>query len=392
MKYTLENIAHTFNKTIILGEDNWKALTLSLMSAYAPRILVSGIEIRSNLHVLFAGDISSAKSQTLNVIKKVAPKWELISKATEASMEGSAVNKNIKKGVLERASEGIIVIPEFQTAYYGHMQILREALDCGEIRVFKKGQTRIYTPNTTVLSACNPTDDFFLEGMGLREQVKFKEGLLSRFDILIPTLSTPEMSQRVVDGAVLFGKSPTGVKWNSLKSFFKRKRASMKKVKAVHIDESYEQQLKEVFRDQNKRTLATRPFVILRDLETLLRLVNAVTVFETKSTGVAKVTEEAVECGIELWEHILNLRAEFYKKNKRDIQTIPEHIIQLLQKQGGTAKVEDLKEEIVVKQSLCSEPTFYRKVKDLREHGEVKHTKGHGATLEITASTSFKED
>jgi len=393
VKQSLDELSQALNGIIILGEDNWKTLLLAMMSPYAPRIPLSGVEVRNNLHTLLVGDSGSAKTQTLNVIKKVAPKWESISKASEPSLEGSAVTKTIKPGILETASDGILLVSEFQSAYYSHTQILREALDCSEIRIFKKGESRIYTPNVTLMANCNPSDDFFQQGLKLREQVKFKEGILSRFDVLIPLLVSPELNEQVLERLVLFGRSPAGVEWKSLQDFFQRRSKLMSNVQQTGISVDQEACLKDVFKKHNRRRqLDKRPFLTLRDVETLMRLLNTLTAFEnTVSTRVVNPSDAQLEVAIGLWEHLLALRQEFYSERIRRVLTISQQILQYVETKGGSSKVEDVKAEICDDRKLCSTATLYRKLNRLEEQGRISHKKGPEASVQVIVVGSYLE-
>lgn len=381
MKTNFDSLAETLNSVIILSEDAWKPIILSMLSPYAPRPMLNSLEIRPNLHTMFAGDVSTAKSAVLNIVKKVATKWESISKATEPSMEGSAVGKDIKAGILERASGGLLVIPEFQSVFFQHVQVLREALDGAEIRIYKKGQERKFTPNVTMMTACNPKNDFF-KNANLREQVTFKEGLLTRFDVLIPLIASADLNEKVLEKLTLFGESATGVDWGIMAKWFKRVSKRMKRVTQVTIADGHEEQLKEAFKRHNKRRLRGRPFLILRDMETLMRLVNVVTAFEARSTGVVTASDAQIAGAIGLWENLLTYRREFYLNQTRLVRSLSDEIYDVIEAGKGPVEVADVIEEICVSQQLCSPSTVYRKLQSLKRQGFIKHKKGHDATVE----------
>ena len=276
-------------------------------------------------------------------------------------------------------------------------RILREALDGSELRIHKRGQTRIFVPNITVMAGCNPSDDFFIEGQGLRDQVKFGEAILSRFDVLIPTLSTPELNAEVVDNMRLFGSAPADVSFSALHSFFVERTTQMQLIARVRLDAVQQDKLKQAFKKHNMRPdLQRRPFLILRDMEILLRLVNSVVCFnhppgipadtEAYSTCVVEASEDDIDLAVNLWEHMLNMRSEFYTETDRKITTLQETIVQAVHTSGGSALVEKVKQQLCDDRKLCSPATFYRKLNTLEQQGKISHKKGPDATINILGS------
>jgi DNA replicative helicase MCM subunit Mcm2 (Cdc46/Mcm family) len=381
---SLSDLARELNRAIILGEDMWKMTLLSIISPYAPRVQLNGLDIRPNLHMLMAGDVSTAKSAIIELAKKIAPKWDSITKATDASLEGSSNSVvEFTQGLLESASDGILVVPEFQSHRFASIQILREALDGHEVRIFKRGQMRAFTPNITLIAACNPIDDFYNTKKEMRNQVAYKEGLISRFDFVIPLLASAKLNAAVVEEINLFGSASTPVDLSSIAAELSATRGALRKITSVSITNEQQRRMKDVFKFHNQRKLRNRPFLVLRDLETICRLVNALVAFNAREhaqTAQLLATDLEVDQAISIWESLLMLRQEFYTSTIRSLQTLDDKILDAIAKKG-TEHTEAIKEIICNQNHLCSEATFYRRLSNLVSSGQVQHQKGPGATV-----------
>lgn len=393
----LISLAQALNDIIIIGEDQWRLILLSIVSTYAPRLKMNGLDIRNNLHVLFPGDVSTAKSQIINVIKKIAPKWESISKATEPSLEGASIsNTEMRAGLLETASDGMLLIPEFQSAYFSHIQVLREALDGSEVRVVKRAQMRAFTPNITLVGACNPSDDFFNDEYPMRKQIGYKEGLMTRFDIVIPLLASPDLNERVIEKMSLFEATPAGVDWKRMAECLDRIQTRLKPIKQITITQSQAAVLKRAFLLHNRRTLRGRPFVLLRDMETLCRLTNAITAFFSTfippEMNTLTVKDEHIDLAVSLWESILAMREQFYNNMTRQMDSLDDLILKEIENQGGLAFVTEVKEAICEQKKLCGTTTFYKRLSELTAQGMLMRKKGPAASVAIITNASTGVD
>ena len=93
--------------------------------------------------------------------------------------------EEIEEGVIDWANNGTIIVEEFTNAF-AKMPLFRRVMDCEEVTIFKKGSQKNMQVNTTMLAACNPDADFFLEEVNgkpvsFRNQIAFKEGIISRY-------------------------------------------------------------------------------------------------------------------------------------------------------------------------------------------------------------------
>lgn len=392
-----EKIALDLDRIVIFGPRNWELTLYSLMSPHAPRLLINNLDYRANIHEMLAGDISTAKSKILKICKLIAPKMMVVDETTKARFEGSAPTRSgdeIEDGLLDLAMNGVMIIEEY-TNTFARMPLMRRAMDGEYIEIHKKGSSKGIDVNTTMLAACNPEGDFFREEVegNFREQITFKEGILSRFDVLILLTATQVKNELIIDKINLMStRSPLDkIDFAAIKEDLETLAGGMHSgaITRVTITRTQEQKLKEAFlnqntRDKNQRLLKNRPLVILRDLENVARLVNVIaTVNFSKRTiknGLLKAKDEDIDKAIQLWENLIKLRVEIYGRSNRNFMTVKDEILVFTmrtqshyQNQGGEAMVpvSEVYAEIVDRRRLIGKTTFYKELQTLRETGEI---------------------
>lgn len=393
-----EKIAMTLDRIVIFGPRNWELILYSIMSPHAPRLLINNLDYRANIHTLLAGDISTAKSKILKIAKLISPKMLVVDETTKASFEGVAPTRSgdkIEDGVLDHAMDGNMIVEEY-TNSFARMPLMRRVMDGEYIKIYKKGSSKGIHPNTTLLAACNPREDFFIEETegSFRQQIVFKEGILSRFDNLILLTATQVKNELIIEKMHLMStRSPLAkIDFMVIKEDLDTLAEGMKSgaITRVTITPTQEHTLKEAFLNQNRRDkaqriLRNRPLVILRDLETLARLVNIITTVNfskrTIKNGLLKARDDDVTKAVQLWENLINMRVEIYGKHgTRNFATVKEEMMTFIARTQGYYKnegreekvpVAELKREIVDRRQLVGKTTFYEELRTLRESGDI---------------------
>ena len=382
-KTNFEKIADQLNKVVIWGTAAWELILYGVMSVYSPRIFINNLDRRSNIHCILAGDISTAKSGVLKVCKFIAPKSVIMDDSSKATFEGIANRGGIEEGVLDWAKDGIILVEELSTKLT-RMKLFRRAMDCEDYAVHKGGSSKVRPVNTTMIAACNPDEDFFQEETSFRSQIPYKEGILSRFDVLIPLTSTPEQNDMILDEMTLFEEGQT-FSFADIKSQLHTLSVGMKNIKRVSLTLEQSDKLKEAFRlhnnrDQKSNVLKFRPLVILRDLETLARFVNTIaTVNFSKRTiddeGTLLVDDSDIEKGIQLWENLLSYRIQLYSdKPARNLMSISDEMVLYLFSNDAVSNeiaVSQLFNEFVSVRRMLAKSTFYKELDTLIETGRI---------------------
>ena len=372
-KTEVEQLASELNRIVILGRETWELILYAVMSPYAPPINVNNIRERPNLHFLFVGDVSTAKSKVDKIIERIAPKALRISKSTEASFEGVAKQETIEKGIIDYANFGVLIIPEF-TRVFEEFKILREVMDCDRITIVKGGIRKELPVNITFFAGCNPRADFFQNEINLRDQIAFRDGILSRIDILMPLMTSAEKNELLLDQIDIFGTEQPEVTLEDIQERLKTLSTGMMSlVTNVVLAEEQKRIIKKAFLSHNKK-LKNRPLLVLRDLETLCRLVNviATTNFPHRehTDGVIQAKDQDVLKAIELWEEVIAQRMILYTSKRRLIFTLREKIMMEIVRNGNQIRQMELKNQIVA-EGLCSSKTVDRKINQLATEGRI---------------------
>ncbi len=386
-KTDFEKTAQLLNQIVIVGEAIWELTLYATMSPYAPRVLINNLDYRANIHEMLAGDISTAKSKIHKILKVIGPKVVPLDETTKPTFEGVAPTRtgdDIEEGVLDWAKDGIIIVEEFTRRHAG-MPLFRRGMDCEDYAVYKKGSKKIRDVNSTWICACNPNEDFFQTEMEFRRQIPFKEGVLSRFDVLIPLTATQDKNDLIVDQMDLFGTKTDEIDFDAIKEQLVTLSAGMRDIKQVALKEEQKQMLRNVFkehndRDRKQRLLKNRPLVILRDLETLARFVNIIATVnfprrKISRRGVLWAEDEDIEKAIQLWENLLQFRVQLYTRaGDRNLRTVSDEICLFMWRSEGQYReipIQDVYNEIVLLRRLVGQTTFYKEIKNLVETGRL---------------------
>ena len=382
IKTDFEELARDLNVLVIVGVDVWELTLYCLMSPNAPRFLMNALDYRPNVHEMLAGDISTAKSKVLKISKMIAPKMLVVDDTTKPTFEGVAPTRSgddIEEGVIDWANDGVMIVEEFTTKF-AKMPLFRRVMDGEYIQIHKKGSSKGLQANITMLTACNPDDDFFQEEMNFRKQIPFKEGVLSRFDVLIPLTATQLKNEIIVDKIDLFGTKVEGlIDFNEVQTRLTTLAKGMKQIHFVLLTEEQKKRLRDTFKDQNRRNvIKNRPLVILRDVETLARLVNVIATVNFSrrkiQDGLLFADDEDIDKAIQLWENLLNYRVQLYARSSRNLTTISEEFVIHLSRIGGTENwipQDELYEEFVNIQRKIGRSTFYNEIRSLLEEGRI---------------------
>ena len=171
-------------------EDVKKALACLLMSG-SRKILPDGVRLRGDVNVLLMGDPSTAKSQLLKFIERVAPIGVYTSgKGSSAAGLTASVIKDAKGdfylegGAMVLADGGVICIDEFDKMREGDRVAIHEAMEQQTISIAKAGITTVLNSRAAVLAAANPIYGRYDDTKGVDENIDLMSTILSRFDCI----------------------------------------------------------------------------------------------------------------------------------------------------------------------------------------------------------------
>lgn len=370
-KTKIELLAERLNNIILLGKDNWELILYSILSTYSPKIKINSIPTRNNLHLLLVGDISTAKSKLYRMLNRISPKSDIYNDVTKPSLEGIATNGGIEQGIIDYCNNGMLILPEFNNIY--EFSLLRDILDSDKIKIAKRGNIKEVELNINLFCASNPINDFFQNEIKLRKQIGFSEGILSRFDILIPLMNSIEKNELIISKMDIFSSGNNGVDLEGIGEVLNTLAIGMERIKSICLSENQKLRLKETFLAHNSE-LEERPLLIPRDLELLARLVNVIVCsnfYEREvKNGVLYANDKDIEKAIAFFEHLIVIRKQLYTSIERHIFTIEDRILMEIVKANEGIKANDLV-ELVTNQNLCGRATVYRKIKQLVRDGKI---------------------
>lgn len=172
-------------------EDEKKAIACLLFGGCRKK-LNEGVNLRGDINVLLLGDPSTAKSQLLKYVERVAPISVYTSgKGSSAAGLTASIIKDpssgefqLEGGAMVLADGGVVCIDEFDKMRAQDRVAIHEAMEQQTISVAKAGITTTLNSRTSVLAAANPIYGRLDDLKSINDQIDFQTTILSRFDCI----------------------------------------------------------------------------------------------------------------------------------------------------------------------------------------------------------------
>ena len=296
-------------------KDLKRAIACLLMGGSRKR-LPDGVNLRGDINVLLMGDPSTAKSQFLKFVERVAPIGVYTSgKGSSAAGLTASVIRDargefyLEGGAMVLADGGVICIDEFDKMRETDRVAIHEAMEQQTISIAKAGITTVLNSRTSVLAAANPIYGRYDDLKDVGENIDLMTTILSRFDciFIVRDVRDAERDRSIARhvlgvhmNAALLDQAPdVDIDVHKLKKFiaYCRERcaprladdaASLLSSQYVHI------------RNQVRQSLANTPGeaqvvpITIRQLEALVRLSEALAKMRLSAMATTSDVREAL--------------------------------------------------------------------------------------------------
>jgi DNA replication licensing factor MCM5 len=168
-----------------------KKAIMCLLVGGSRKVLPDATRLRGDINVLLLGDPSTAKSQFLKFVERVAPVGVYTSGkgSSAAGLTASVVRDNhgtftLEGGAMVLGDGGVVCIDEFDKMREEDRVAIHEAMEQQTISVAKAGITTTLNSRAAVLAAANPVFGRYDDNMSAAENIDFMPTILSRFDLI----------------------------------------------------------------------------------------------------------------------------------------------------------------------------------------------------------------
>ena len=289
----------------IYGSDEIKKAIACLLFGGVRKKLSEGVNLRGDINILLIGDPSTAKSQFLKFVERVAPISVYTSGkgSSAAGLTASIIRDpssgefQLEGGAMVLADGGIVCIDEFDKMRSQDRVAIHEAMEQQTISVAKAGITTTLNSRTSVLAAANPIYGRLDDLKSTQEQIDFQTTILSRFDciFLVKDVRDTNKDTKVADhvfelhmnGKTLEKENESEIPLEDLKKYIayaKMKSTPRISQEAADLLKNYYVQDRKIVSDNKKLKKKNTIPVTVRQLEAIIRL----------SESIAKMSLSAV--------------------------------------------------------------------------------------------------